>query len=70
MRDKDKGHAPDWPKRKVDRLTYESARRKEERSRQTFVWVARGIEHVATVSYDTNGMAIGVQDNGECYLYD
>lgn len=70
MRDSDKGHVPDWPKREVPRSQFENAMRRERRSEKTFVWLAKGLEHAATVGYDCNGMAIGVEHNGTTYLYD
>ena len=76
-RDKDLNHVPAWPKRKVECAEYTKAVRAECHSRQSFVWAAADVDHLAQVAYDCNGMAIGYQDTlsgaaegVEFYLFD
>ena len=69
-RDNQKGHVPEWPKHEVKPGEYLEAIRKEQHSTGNFVWLARGKEMFATVSYDCNGMAIGVKINDQYFIYD
>lgn len=70
MIDKHKGHVLHWPKREVNSLEFRNFVYPQRYSTQNFVWLAKGVEHVATVSYDCNGMAIGYIYNDQCFIFD
>ena len=70
IRDKDKFHVPDWPKHEATYPKYRRACVAEQHSHQSFVWIAKDVDHFATVAYDLNGMAIGYTDLGKYYLFD
>jgi hypothetical protein len=70
MSDKDKCHVPAYPKHKVLPGEFLEAIKREQHSTQNFVWLRAGKEMFATVSYDCNGMAIGVKINDEYFIYD
>ena len=68
MRDIEKASFPDYPNRQVSRSEYLKVTH-DQYYTQAFVWLNGG-PHNATVSYDINGMAIGFEDNGICFIFD
>ena len=62
-RDIDKMHVPNFPKSCVSKGEFDVAMRGERYQTQRFVWAEKDVDHLATVGYDLNGMAIGYQDD-------
>ena len=60
--DIDKMHVPNFPKTCVSKGEFDVAMRGERYQTRQFVWAARDVDHLASVGYDLNGMAIGYSD--------